>query len=560
MLKFRKIIQSDIEILHMNQLLGDKSKGLTDYLAEIQTLRGMSEEALRVSEIKYRTLFDVIPVGITVSDNAGNIVESNRIAEKILGLSKDDHIKRKIDGQEWCIVKPNGSPMPTDEYASTGALREHRLIENVEMGIVKERDETTWINVTATPVPIKGYGVAIAYMDITSRRLSEESMRESEERYRSIFSQSPIALEFYDENGELIDVNRACLNLFGVTSIQEIKGFNLFADPNLPYEQKERLKIGNTVRYQTLFDFEKVKEFNLYRTTRDGIIWIDAIISPVGETPHGYLVQVQDITESKRAEEALTKSEESFRQIYENMAIGVARVSLDFRIESANDAYCHMLCYHEDELIGKHLQDITHPEVIEKNLAMQKQLSAGKIDHYCMEKQFINKNGHRVYGLLNASLIRGDDGKPLYFIGSVADVTERKQTEKEREKLQAQLSNALEMAHLGHWEYDVANDRFTFNDHFYKIFRITADQVGGYTMSSAEYARRFVHPDDIAVVGEETRKAIEADDPFFSRQLEHRIIYADGTVGYITVSFFIQKDADGKTVRTYGVNQDITRR
>ncbi len=54
------------------------------------------------------------------------------------------------------------------------------------------------------------------------------------------------------------------------------------------------------------------------------------------------------------------------------------------------------------------------------------------------------------------------------------------------------------MAHLGHWEYDVAEDLFTFNDQFYKIFRTTAEEVGGYKMSSADYARQFVHPDDIS--------------------------------------------------------------
>jgi PAS domain S-box-containing protein len=140
------------------------------------------------------------------------------------------------------------------------------------------------------------------------------------------------------------------------------------------------------------------------------------------------------------------------------------------------------------------------------------------------------------------------------------EVRERKRSEEEQEKLQEQLSNAMEMAHLGHWEYDVANDIFTFNDHFYKIFRTTAKQVGGYTMSSAEYARRFVHPDDAPAVGEETRKAIETDDLNFSRQLEHRILYADGTVGHITIRFFIVKDANGRTVKTYGVNQDISER
>ena len=133
-------------------------------------------------------------------------------------------------------------------------------------------------------------------------------------------------------------------------------------------------------------------------------------------------------------------------------------------------------------------------------------------------------------------------------------------TEETLQANRAQLSNALEIAHLGHWEYDVANDLFTFNDQFYKIFRTTVEQVGGYTMHSAEYARRFVHPDDIDVVGEETRKAIETTGPHFNRQIEHRMLYADGTVGHITVRFFIVKDSHGRTVKTYGVNQDITDR
>jgi two-component system cell cycle sensor histidine kinase/response regulator CckA len=79
-------------------------------------------------------------------------------------------------------------------------------------------------------------------------------------------------------------------------------------------------------------------------------------------------------------------------------------------------------------------------------------------------------------------------------------------------------------------------------------------------MSSAEYARRFVHPDDIPLVGEEIRKAIQATHPNFRRQMEHRIVYDDGTIGHISVRFFIVKDAHGKTVKTYGVNQDITDR
>ena len=130
----------------------------------------------------------------------------------------------------------------------------------------------------------------------------------------------------------------------------------------------------------------------------------------------------------------------------------------------------------------------------------------------------------------------------------------------ELKESQEKLSTAMEIARLGHWDHDVAGDLFTFNDYFYKIFRTTVEEVGGYTMSSADYARRFVHPDDIPVVIDETRKAIETSDPNFTRQLEHRIIYADGEVGHVSVRFFIVKDNLGRTVATYGVNQDITDR
>ena len=140
------------------------------------------------------------------------------------------------------------------------------------------------------------------------------------------------------------------------------------------------------------------------------------------------------------------------------------------------------------------------------------------------------------------------------------NVVERKRAEEALRISEAQLSNAMKIAKLGYWEYDVANDLFIFNDHFYAIFRTSAEQVGGYQMSPARYAQLFIHPDDMLVVGLETRKAIESTDPNYSRRIEHRIIYANGEIGYISVRFFIVKDNQGRTVKTYGANQDITER
>ncbi len=125
---------------------------------------------------------------------------------------------------------------------------------------------------------------------------------------------------------------------------------------------------------------------------------------------------------------------------------------------------------------------------------------------------------------------------------------------------EAQLSDALQIARTGNWEYDVLKDMFIFNDNLYRLFRTTAADVGGYTMRSADYAKRFVHPDDIEVVAREVKAAIETTDPDYSREFEHRMIYADGTDGYLAVRFFIVKDEHGRTVKTFGVNQDVTER
>lgn len=103
-------------------------------------------------------------------------------------------------------------------------------------------------------------------------------------------------------------------------------------------------------------------------------------------------------------------------------------------------------------------------------------------------------------------------------------------------------------------------DLFIFNDAFYAIFHTDIKVMGTYTLSSKEYAEKFVYPEDIPLVGEEVKKAIETTDPNYSSQLEHRIKYSDGSTGFITVRLTIVKDAKGKTIRTYGVNQDITER
>lgn len=125
---------------------------------------------------------------------------------------------------------------------------------------------------------------------------------------------------------------------------------------------------------------------------------------------------------------------------------------------------------------------------------------------------------------------------------------------------EARLGEALKITRLANWEYDVEKDIFTFNDQFYSIFHTTAEEVGGYQIPSARYAELFVYPDDAHLVGAEIGKALSTTERMYSAALDHRVRYADGGVGYITVKVTVERDETGKITRFYGANQDITER
>lgn len=161
------------------------------------------------------------------------------------------------------------------------------------------------------------------------------------------------------------------------------------------------------------------------------------------------LEAIEHAERRQQAEIARYESEARFRQIYHHMRIGVAQVGLDFRIQHANQAYCQMLGYAETELIGMHLRDITHPEAVAENLRKQRLLAEGALDHYQMEKAFRHKDGHTVHGVLDANLIRDAAGQPVYFLGSVLDITRRKHMEEALRQSEHRLRSYIEHAPFG---------------------------------------------------------------------------------------------------------------
>jgi PAS domain S-box-containing protein len=154
-------------------------------LAGIYFFRRFSDplfERIRENEEKYHMLFELIPSGITIANIRGEIIESNKESERLLGIPRDRHSGMRIDSDDWKIIRLDHSPMPVSEYASTIALREKRVVTNTEMGIMKKEGAVTWLNVSAAPFPVSDLGIIVVYTDITRRIEAEIKLREHDQQ------------------------------------------------------------------------------------------------------------------------------------------------------------------------------------------------------------------------------------------------------------------------------------------------------------------------------------------------------------------------------------------
>ena len=408
---------------------------------------------------------------------------------------------------------------------------------------------------TLNPVAGEDY-VNVYSADVTGMRQAEEALRRREEEYRLVVEGAREAI-FIAQDGYIKFPNSATMRLLGRTA-DEIasRPFVQFIHPEdqeMVGERHKRRLAGEEV--ETGYEFRFVIEDG-------GVRWGQLNATRVEwQGRPATLNLVSDVTERKQAEHERFEALSRFSGFATASQYGMGLADLDGNIVYANPTLARMLGEKTaDACLGKHFPTAYYAEEASRRLQEEVMAVLMQKGYWHGELELRTADGREIPTDENYFIIRDESDQPRYIANILTDITDRKRAEEELRTSETQLSNALRIAHAGHWEYDVQTDTFTFNDNFYQIFRTTAEEMGGYTMSSTEYARRFCHPDDVQIVRGEIQAAIETDDPYYGRELEHRILYSDGEVGRFAVRFFVVKDSRGRTVKTYGVNQDITER
>lgn len=156
----------------------------------------------------------------------------------------------------------------------------------------------------------------------------------------------------------------------------------------------------------------------------------------------GFGVIVEDITDRKRAETALRDSEARFRLTFDQSPVGKIMVDCEFRPLRINDALCRYLGYSRDELMGMTFPDYTHPDDLADDLSRAKALCDGHGEGFMIEKRYLRKDGQVVWAHLAVDAVRDPEGKPLYLVGLVQDITERKTAEEGLRKTVYELAHS----------------------------------------------------------------------------------------------------------------------
>lgn len=141
------------------------------------TERKQRENALAASEARLRAIYDLIPVGLILTDPQGHIIDCNRASEGLLGITREEHLQRDYKSTAWQIYREDGSLMPPEEYASVRALTSGRAVHEAIMQIVTGK-RAVWLSVSAMPVDHDDYGVLVTYTDISMIKASQTAQAE----------------------------------------------------------------------------------------------------------------------------------------------------------------------------------------------------------------------------------------------------------------------------------------------------------------------------------------------------------------------------------------------
>jgi diguanylate cyclase (GGDEF)-like protein/PAS domain S-box-containing protein len=389
-----------------------------------------------------------------------------------------------------------------------------------------------------------------------ARREAESALRESDRRFRDIFDQAAVGITRVNLQGVLVDANQKFCDLLGYAR-GELIG-KAIRDITHPDDYGTGARYRDQLTGGTMRSVAGEKRF----VRRDGsTIWTRRTMSTACDElgrPQYVISVVEDITERKKAEEALRASEQLLTATFSQAGVGIFVTSLDSRYLQVNDKYCAMLGYSRPELLGMSISEVNTAGDLEDVRANRARMLSGECTHSSRERQVRRRDGSLFWVAHSTTLIRDEDGKPRHFITVAEDISDRRHAEErlasERTLLRAVVDAMPERIYVKDRE-----GRFLLqNATNLRIRGITDhDEIVGKTVFD-------IFPANIAEKLEsEDRAVMDSGMPLLDR--EGQTFFSRSTDGSREARWHVTskvplRDESGNVFGLVGVNRDITDR
>jgi PAS domain S-box-containing protein len=287
-----------------------------------------------------------------------------------------------------------------------------------------------------------------ATLDITERKRVEMALEAERSRLMAVLDALPAAVWIADHHGTVVQTNRAVEKIwgkqnaaYGLEKYRDFKGW--WAETGKALEPED-WALARAV-FKGDFPSGEIIDIERFNGERATILNNAAPVKDKMGRIIGGVAVAQDITAQKQMERSLRESEEKFRTVFEQAAVGIGRVSFDdARWIEVNDAFCRMLGYSREALLSAPWPRITHPDDVDLDWIPFRRMAAGELDSYTVEKRFIHQQGHHVWARLTLSLVRDAAQRPDYEIAVIEDINDKRTAEVALRRSEARWNTAIE--------------------------------------------------------------------------------------------------------------------
>ena len=386
-------------------------------------------------------------------------------------------------------------------------------------------------------------------IDITARKRAVIALQTSEEKFRSLVEISSDWVWEVNEYGFFTFVSPKVFDILGYTP-KEILGKTPF--DLMPSEEQLRLSevINSFVLEQQ--PFKNLQNINLHKDGHFVVVETSGVpVFDAGGQFRGYRGIDRDITERFQVEDALRQSEERFRLLVTHVPVGIFQTDSQGQSLFVNPRWSEIAGISLEEASAEGWAKALHPEDKEQVFTRWYE-TAAQGQEFAMEYRFRTPAGKLSWVLGNAIPIRDRTGKITGYLGTVTDITERKQTEEQLRCTQTSLQEAQRIARMGNWSRNLTTNESWWSEGFYRIINLNPDDG----MPDVEnLINTIVHPEDRDRIYQMVMDCILRGIAY---ETEVRFLRSDGTVGYLFICGKVERDSQGNLCRYYGVAQDIS--